>query len=894
VRLHPLALALLAAALSVPAAMAAPWPSPRPGLRTFPPAVGAHTAPRDATRAVCGTNLDAVMDELARSAAREPVTPLSTTYSQDVDGIAVLEDDGTFFYPNSGGAPVMDIAAVCRAFYRTHGDDYDQIACYVASSLAQFIVAPTALAASWMVRNGTQGLGVSMFDVGASVGSPSRLQAFLTMNSLARYPADPDESIYSDTPLSTMDVIEHEFGHQWLAYVWVDSAGTNSHALLGRDWQHWNFFTDSDGSLMGGNEWVALPPDSFHSTAGYATFGVLDQYLMGLRTRAEVDSFFVVDEPDDFDPPGLYTPPTDPLPGLGCDGRATWWALDDIERVNGPRVPDGSVAQRNFRVAFALVVPHGTAPTPADLMKLQAIRTGFPQRFLLDTQGRGTVDVTLDSRAGDVRIVHAPLHDTEDTGSPRLVSAAVSIEGGGLALAVDPGSVRVHWRTAPESPFAEAALTPAGPDSFAVLLPPLPPGTVQYWLSAASDSAGIGAQLPAAGPAAPFTFTVGPDLTPPLVTHVPVPRQGYDRLPQTLLARVTDNVGVDSVWCEAASDGGPALAIPAAQVGADSFTVTLGSGLANGRRVAYRFVARDASAAHHVAASNAAFDTLRVVHDWFDDFENPASNYATGPVLWSWRNQWHTEERPGPPGSGTAWHCGGADGAPYGPHGDAALVTPYVYGIVPGTTFSFDERHALEPAGPATAYDGARLELQVGTGAWQAVQPLPGYTHTMVGGGMGLGPGAACWSGDSQGWIGRSLDLSPWAPGPVRLRVRQVSDDLVGFDGTWVDRVRVHYPDDPTASAPPGPVAAAVGAVRPNPSRGAFALPLSLPEGARVEWSLHDVQGRRVAQLWNGAVAPGRSTLSGAAPATLSPGLYFSRVVADGRALATQRVVLTR
>jgi len=834
------------------------------------------------------------MDALATAAERPLPAPRATTWSADTAGIAVLEDDGTFFYADKGGDPELDIASVCRAFYRTHGDDYDQIAIYVASSHPQFIVAPTALAASWMVRSRTQGLGLPLFDVGAAVGSPARLGAALTMNSLARYPDDPDASIYGPLdPLSTMDALAHEFAHQWLAYVWVDSAGTLSHALLGRDWQHWNFFFDSDSSVMGGNGWTTPAPDSFWSAGGYATYGVLDQYLMGLRTRAEVDSFFVVDDPTAFDPPGDYTPPSDPEPGVGCRGRATWWRLDDIERVNGPRVPDGSVAPREFRVAFALVVPPGTPPDPADLAKLGTIRGRFPGVFANDTQGRGTMDVTLLSRAGTVRIAHVPLTDTEDAVTPRTLGARVTLEGGSLPLRVDPASVRAHWRAGTTAAFTDLALAAVAPDSFAAALPPLGPGTYQYWLSAASDSAPIAAALPAAGAGAPFTFTVGPDGVPPVIRYAPVRAQGRERLPQTMLARVTDNVALDSVWCEASVDGGAVATLAAARAGADSFTVALGGGLARGDRVAYRFVARDASAARNVAYSNAAFDTMVVTHDWFDDFENPPSVYDHEPVSWSWRDAWHLEALPDSLGTGTAWHCGTA-GQPYDPHLDAALLFPYVYDVVPGTTLAFDERHVLEEGGPDSAYDALRLELQVGAGPWQPVETSPGSTHVMAEDGMPFATGTACWSGDSHGWVHRTLDLSPWAPGPLRVRLVMVSDDFIGSDGTWLDHVRVSFPDDATSAVAPGPLAASAGRAWPNPTRGALQLPLALPRGARVEWTLHDVQGRRVAVLWSGALGAGRSTIAASAPASLPPGLYFSRVTADGRRLATQRVALAR
>ena len=889
--------ALLLAPLLARAAWGAPLPAPLARAAGAAPARTARALPAaDGAPGACGTRLDQLGEMLAEIAERVRPAPLSTPFSTDAGAIAVLEDDGTFFYTDKDNRPLLDIAAVARAFYATHGDDYDFLAVYLASGMDQWLGSPGALAAAWVLRNDTQGIGLSLFDIGQAIGSPARLQSFLTMNALSRYPSDPDASIGGpgDT-FSTMDVIAHEFAHRWLAYTWVDSAGTPSPALLGRDYEHWNFFFDSDSSFMEGCDWAMLPADSFVTDGVSSTFGALDQYLMGLRSHAEIDSFFVVNDPQDIQPPGFDYPAAVPEVGVGCRGRATWWKLDDIERQNGVRLPDASSAPRHWRVGFVLVTPRDTAATAGDLAKLEVIRERFPQTISASTWYRGSVDCSLDSRAGSVVIQHAPLSDTEDALSPRVVSARVTIAQAGIPLAVDPASVTLHWRTGTGGAFQDVPLAPTVADSFAATIPAVAvSGIVQYWLSAASDSTGIAAQLPAAGPSAPFQFTVGPDLTPPAVVHAAVPVQGRDRLPQVLLARVTDNVGVDSVWFESSLDGGAVVSQPVSPAGADSFTVAVGAGLTTGHRLAYRFAARDRAAAANLGWSNPNFDTLRVTHNWQDDFENPAPGYTHGYVLWSGRDPWHLDPAQSSPPGGVAWHCGSGDGTPYEPHVDAALMTPYVYDVGPGVTFTFDERHGLEQETDALAFDAARLEAEVGDGPWVVVEPTPGYTHAMDEDGMAFPRGSACWSGDSHGWVRRTVDLSPFAPGPVRLRVRMCSDDLVGADGLWVDRVRVHYPDETLLGVGPGVAAISVGPSGPNPTRGALRVALALPRSARIEWTLLDVQGRRVATLWNGPATAGRSQLSGEAPRALPPGLYFARVRVDGRVCSSTRVALLR
>jgi hypothetical protein len=807
----------------------------------------------------------------------------------------VLEDDGTFFYTNAGGQPLLDIAAVTRAFYRTHGDDYDQLAVYLSTGQSQWLGSPGALAAAWLLRNDTQGLGLNLYDVGAVFGSPARLQQVLTMNGLHRYPADVDASLGGggDT-FTTMDVLAHEFAHRWLAYTFVDSAGTSSDALLGRDWQHWGFFADVDGSFMEGCGWAQVGPDTFVTDDASSRFGRLDQYLMGLRTRAEMDSVFVVNAPTDFNPPGTYIPISVPAVGVGCDGRATFWKVDDIERENGPRVPDGAVATRHWRVGFVLLTPRGVDATSADLAELENIRQRFPLTIAQSTEGRGSVDVTLDSRPGTLAIAPLPVPDREDA-LPVTFRAAVGVKNGGLALATDAGAVMLHWRNGESGAWIDAPLSLATPpDTFAVTLPSPGTGVVQWWLSATAGGGQLAAQWPALGPADPAVLRIGPDVTPPLVRHTRINACSRDRLPVALLARVTENLGLDSVWCEVSVNGGAPVRVNAVTAGGDSFTVAIGSGAWNiGDRVAYRFVAKDRAFAGNRGFSNAAFDTLRVTHDWIEDFEN-TSNWFRQNVSFSWRESWALDTLRSHPAGGTAWHSGRHDGAAYDPRTDAALYLPWIYNPGPGVTLSFDEWHDLEAYDATRAWDAARLEVLLGS-TWTPVEPTPGYSHVMAGGGMPFARFSACWSGSSTAWTTRTLDLSAYAPGPAKLRLRMVADDFVGGGGWWIDRVRVHWPDEAVLGTTTPPAhALACGAPWPSPTRGELRLPLALPRAAHVRWTLHDVQGRVIATLHDGTAEAGRLELASRAPSAAAPGLYFSRVSVDGHMLGTSRVVLIR
>ncbi len=878
------------------AAHAAPYPTVRRLRGAALPALGSRAA--DAARAErgptagCGTAFEAVGDVLAQHFARPLSAPAPTPNSLDAGEIAVLENDGNFFYNDKDGYTKADLASISRAFYRTHGDDYDFLAVYFASGVDIRLGIPTALASAYPVRNFIHGIGLESFDVGESFGSPNRLQMIVNMNGLHRYPNDPDENIGTDS-FSTMDVLAHELGHRWLAYVYVDSAGTPTPALLGRALIHWNFFFDTDASLMEGCEWAIPAADSFVTDSVSGAFGPLDQYLMGLRDKSEVESLLVINDPSDFNPPGDYVPYTSPFVGLGCHGRETRWTIDAIEAVHGPRIPNAAVAPKNYRVGVILAIPRGASAGEADLAKLEGIRSRLGPYYFAATEGRGSFDLELDSRAGQVRIAHESLGDTEEPLSPRPIGAKVTILQAGIPLAVDPASVRAFWRPLGDPAFTEVPLTPAGTDSFAGELPALgSEGQAEYYLYASSDSSGIESFDPPGGAAAPHRYRAGADLTPPAIVHHAVPYQGAHRMPQKLIARASDNLGLDSVWVEYYLDDGRFFTVAPSTAGKDSFAVSLGLGLGPNRWLAYRFVARDRSAAHNTTHSNAAYDTLRVTYDWTNDFENGSDGYSTANGTYSYRDLWHLTQELSSPAGRTGWKCG-EEGAAYPPHMDAALYTPFIFGGVPGTKVTFDHRYDLENKDASQAWDGARIEVQSAGGPWMVVTPTGGYSHVVESSANPLGAGTPCWSGKSNGWRSEEVDITPYLPGPVRLRFRMGTDEFIGADGWYVDHVIVDFPQPPLDVPSPWEDIA-VAPPWPNPTRGSLRLALSLPERSTVEWALFDLAGRRAATLWKGSAAAGPFDLAAELPASLASGLYFSRLSFGARQLAANRVVVVR
>jgi hypothetical protein len=123
-----------------------------------------------------------------------------------------------------------------------------------------------------------------------------------------------------------------------------------------------------------------------------------------------------------------------------------------------------------------------------------------------------------------------------------------------------------------------------------------------------------------------------------------------------------------------------------------------------------------------------------------------------------------------------------------------------------------------------------------------------------------------------------------------RVTVRTASDALAAAP---VSAVAVAA----TASAAPAPVLrTGLDLVAPNPAAARARIEYTLARAASVRVSVIDVQGRAVAQLADGILAPGRHVATwngedarGRAPA----GLYFVRCEIDGRAW-TRRLVIAR
>ncbi len=190
-------------------------------------------------------------------------------------------------------------------------------------------------------------------------------------------------------------------------------------------------------------------------------------------------------------------------------------------------------------------------------------------------------------------LAHAPLGDTEDTTGPYTVTCAVTDRA-----PLDAAALLLSWRV-DGGAWQQVPLAPAGGDTFTAAIPGQPPGSdVEYYLSA-GDSLGIVVTDPATAPAATYGFHVGPDLTPPTLTHAPLSDQPLLAWPPTVVAAATDNIAVAAVTVAWSLDGTPQADFALVPQGDDTYAAPFPldvSGVAVGDTIVYTVRAVDTAA----------------------------------------------------------------------------------------------------------------------------------------------------------------------------------------------------------------------------------------------------------------------------------------------------------
>jgi hypothetical protein len=288
---------------------------------------------------------------------------------------------------------LIDDVEVAKSVYRELPDSFDAL---VLWTNFESDLGTETFAFNTPVKNDVRGIGSETFDESASWGSAGKLQSFLVMGNLRRYPRNPEDRVPgAASGPTTLGLLGHEVGHRWLAYARLVQTGVATDALLGRQLAHWSFFIDSDASFLEGNDIAQKSAKSFLTGATVREYSRLDLYLMGLAPLAEVAPFFVVTgasasllgEPLDRESP--------PRPNVTITGTRTDVTVDSLVRAMGERKPSSEEAPTTFRHAWILLSRADDPPTAGDIAQLQDARNAFERFFDRMTLGRGHVVTTL-------------------------------------------------------------------------------------------------------------------------------------------------------------------------------------------------------------------------------------------------------------------------------------------------------------------------------------------------------------------------------------------------------------------------------------------------------------------------------------------------------------------
>jgi hypothetical protein len=281
----------------------------------------------------------------------------------------------------------LDTAQAARRFFATHADHFQQLVIWTDAT-----VVSDAFAFESTVKNTIRGLGAGTFDQAADFGSGGTLESLLVMDRVAKYGDDPHAKVLGEN--TALAVIAHETGHRWLTQLLFDTGdGARSDALLGRQRAHWSFFTDSDASVMEGNDIEDLGGGNFRTIAAAEGYSRLDLYGMGLLRASDVPRFYYVDTPANVSP--SRDRESAPRVGVTFTGTRRDLSIDDIVRANGARQPSADEAPRLHRQAWIYVIGRGATPSQADLTRLERMRREFEPYFRRITENRMTLTTTL-------------------------------------------------------------------------------------------------------------------------------------------------------------------------------------------------------------------------------------------------------------------------------------------------------------------------------------------------------------------------------------------------------------------------------------------------------------------------------------------------------------------
>ncbi len=232
------------------------------------------------------------------------------------------------------------------------------------------------------VRNEVQGIGLPIFNNASFYGSANRLRGIVDMGNMKNLSFAPGAPAYRNN----LNIFAHELLHSFGVFVkYTNSAGVDSDDLRGAENVHWNYFLDSDASVMYGADWRDLS-GQFQAADIFHRYSDLDLYLAGFYGANEVQPISLIRS-------GTGSATAYPVLAATTTGTREEINISQIIAANGTRVPDVANAQKNFRAAFVLLQRPSDTINSQQLASLERFRLAAQERFSAMTRGRGVLEI---------------------------------------------------------------------------------------------------------------------------------------------------------------------------------------------------------------------------------------------------------------------------------------------------------------------------------------------------------------------------------------------------------------------------------------------------------------------------------------------------------------------
>ena len=458
-------------------------------------------------------------------------------------------------------------------------------------------------------------------------------------------------------------------------------------------------------------------------------------------------------------------------------------------------------------------------------------------------------------------VEHTQLADTE------AVGGTVSMEVTASSPTASIDSVRVVYQFEGEFDRSIHLTHSSGSQFSSPFNLPFEAGVVEYQVEVYDDEGRVSV-LPQNAPVDRFSFYVGPDVIAPVIVHDPLMTVSTIAWPPTVVAGVTDNLGVMSVtgsWLLRDADG--------TQRDSGSFGLAP-SGLPNkyqgsiqadrsdvsdGWTIEYSLVATDAAQSANTTRHPATGQHTATVRSTGTLFSLDFEAGSTGVVA---TGEWTL----GPPvGVLSVAHSGDNVwatrlGSPYASTPQLSTLGLQSFDLT-GTNADlvFWHWHDFEHSGvvhpgadnsAASLWDGGNVKISINGGLWNVAIPDGGYTGAVATSGGNPLAGQQAFGGYSFGWRREVITLPSAAD--VRIRFDFGTDSSndetsIAFAGWYLDDISVttELPVDVTApvveSGPPARIVATASgaatslAIRLTDDVGVGAVELVPEPGSEVE-----------------------------------------------------------